>query len=127
LGDANAHFSLSVMYDTGEGIEKDMLKHIHHLEEAAIGGHPEARHNLGIDEAQCSRFNRSKKHFIIAANLGHQDSLNKLRQLYADGHATKEDYADALRAFQAAVAATKSVEREEADAYYEAMDAGQQS
>jgi hypothetical protein len=43
-----------------------------------------------------------------------------LRKLYADGHASKDDYADALRAYQAAVNATKSAEREVAEAYYKA-------
>ncbi len=61
------------------------------------------------------RFERAKKHFIIAANLGLHESLRKLRTLYADGHASKEDYADALRAYQAAVEAAKSPEREEAE------------
>ncbi len=127
LGDADAHYNLSVMYRHGEGVEKDMKKAIYHLEEAAIGGHPEARYNLGLTEASYGRFERAKKHFIIAANLGDDNSLKALRELYAIGHASKEDYAGALRAYQAAVEATKSAQREEAESYYEAMEAAQQS
>ncbi len=115
LGNATAHFNLSGLYRKGEGVEKDEKKNIYHLEKAAIAGLPEARHNLGIYEAQNDRYDRAKKHFIIAANLGYHTSLYALRLLYADGHASKEDYADALRAYQAAVDATKSSGRERAE------------
>ena len=116
LGYIAAHNYLSIMYYKGDGVEKDEEKEIYHLEEAAIGGHPYARHNLGIKEFNNGRFERARKHLIIAANLGHNDSLKGLRMLYADGHASKDDYADALRAYQAAVDETKSAEREEAEA-----------
>ena len=115
LGDAEAHYCLSVMYLDGRGVEKDMKKAVHHWAEAAIGGHPGARHNLGVYERKNGRFERARKHFIIAANLGHDESLKELRELYANGHASKEDYANALRAYQAAMDATKSAEREKAD------------
>ncbi len=120
LGNADAHYNLSVMYREGQGVEKDMKKSVHHREEAAIAGHPMARHNLGIEEWNNSRYDRARKHFIIAAGLGDEDSLKELRELYADGHASKEDYATALRAYQAASNGTKSAEREEAEAYYKA-------
>ena len=115
LGNAAAHHALSIMYYKGEGVEKDVEKHVYHEEQAAIGGHPAARYNLGVIEMGNGRFERAKKHFIIAANRGHEKSPNGVRGLYADGHASKEDYANALRAYQAAVEATKSPEREEAE------------
>jgi hypothetical protein len=115
LGDAIAHYNLSLLYNQGQGVEKDMKKAVHHLEEAAMKGHPYARHNLGCTDAMNGRFERARKHFIIAANLGCNDSLKCLRQLHADGHASKGDYAGALRGYQAAVDATKSEEREKAE------------
>jgi tetratricopeptide (TPR) repeat protein len=117
LGDSDAHYNLSIMYTEGEGVDKDEKKKIFHMEEAAIGGHPDARHNLGVYELDNGRFDRAKKHFIIAANLGYNKSLTGLKQLYAGGHASKEDYANALRAHQAAVDATKSEDREVAEFY----------
>jgi hypothetical protein len=117
LGDTEAHYGLSIMYYQGHGVEKDKDKEIYHSEEAAIAGHPIARHNLGCEEAMNGRFERARKHFIIAANLGHHPSLKFVKELYVDGHASKEDYADALRAYQVAVDATKSTEREKAEAY----------
>ncbi len=114
MGDAIAHNALSCLYHNGEGVEKDKEKEMYHLEEAAIGGHHKARHNLGCNEYDNGNFERARKHFIIAANLGHHGSLSNLKLLYAKGHASKEDYAGALRAYQAAVDATKSEERERA-------------
>ncbi len=121
LGYANAHYELSIWYREGEGVEEDKKKYFYHTEEAAIGGHPMARHNLGYIEAANGNFERAKKHYIIAANFGYQNSLNGLRQLHADGHASKEDYAGALRAYQVAVDATKSAEREKAEAYFKSL------
>ena len=140
LGIAEAHYGLSVLYRDGEGVEKDEYimyregmgsggvekdekKEIYHLEEAAIGGHPGARHNLGCFEARSGRFERAREHFIIASNLGDHDSLSYVKRLYAEGNASKEDYFDALRAYQVAVYATKSAERGKAEAYFEALGA----
>ncbi len=124
LGNAGAHHYLSTMYFNGEGVEKDMEKAVHHWEEAAIGGHPFARHNLGIYEANNGRFERAAKHFIINANLEFNDSLKLIKKLYAEGHASKEEYATALRGYQAAVEATKSTEREKAEPYYKDKKSG---
>ena len=115
LGDTQAHYTLSVMYNNGEGVERDKEKYIYHLEEAAIGGHADARFNLGIEEFKNGRYERAAKHFIIAANLGDHESLQELMKLYADGHASKDDYAGALRAYQSAIDATKSTGRKKAE------------
>jgi TPR repeat protein len=118
LGHADAHFNLSVAYWMGQGVEKDTKRAVYHSEEAAIAGHPKARHNLGWEEMENGRFERARKHFTIAANLGWHDSLKEIKELYAEGHASKEDYAGALRAYQAALDATKSVERKKAEGAY---------
>ncbi len=75
LGDADSHYNLSIAYQLGEGVEKDPEKELHHLEEAAIGGHPSARYNLGCIEDENGRMNRAIKHFIIAARLGDDGAL----------------------------------------------------
>jgi TPR repeat protein len=88
------------------------------LEEAAIGGHPSARHNLGCEEACNGRLDRAVKHFIIAAKLGYDDSLLTLKKCYSTGHISKEDdFAAALRAHQAAFDATKSPQREATEGF----------
>eukprot|EP00985_Skeletonema_marinoi_P009012 scaffold4121_cov73-Skeletonema_marinoi.AAC.4 len=50
LGDVDAHYRLSDLYRNGRGVVKDGEKEVHHLEVAAIGGHPRARYNLGCHE-----------------------------------------------------------------------------
>ena len=117
LGDAEAHHRLSFMYHNGKGVEKDKKRELHHLKEAAIGGHPNARHNLGCVEWENRRDDRAAQHLIIAANLGHDDSLTNLKILYEAGYVSKEDFAAALRGHKAAIDATKSPQREEAAAF----------
>jgi len=112
LGNAEAHYELSCSYAEGEGVEIDEEKRVYHLEHAAIGGNPRARYNLGCEEAKNRRMDRAIKHFIIAANLGHNESLEVLKNFYAKGHVSKDDFAAALRGHQAAVDATKSPQRE---------------
>ena len=86
------------------------------MEEAAIGGHPIARYNLGCREALDERGERAVKHWIIAANLGCDRSTRmlKLKQFYSSVFVSKKEFAAALRAQKAAVDATKSPQREAA-------------
>ena len=116
LGNMNAHLNLSIMYARGDGVEKDKKKELFHLEEAAIGGVTDARHNLGSIEGINKRYDRAIKHYIIAANMGHDESLEALKENYATGIVTKEEFATALRGHKAAVDATKSPQRKEAEA-----------
>ncbi len=122
LVDADAHYNLSIMYQTGHGVEKDEKKQIFHLEEAAIDGHPDARSRLAAFEGLKGRFDRAVKHFIIAANLGCEFSIQVLKEYYKEGHVSKDDFAAALRAHQAAVDATKSPQREAAANFYALLD-----
>jgi TPR repeat protein len=122
LGDIKAHYSLSDMYAYAQGVDKDEKKEVYHLEEAAIGGDPVSRFYLGAKEYKNGRIDRARKHFIIAANLGCNKSLKNIKIFYSRGHASKEEYADALRAYQATVEEMKSAEREKAE---EAVKNGQ--
>mmetsp|Transcript_35329 Transcript_35329/g.72165 ORF Transcript_35329/g.72165 Transcript_35329/m.72165 type:complete len:138 (+) Transcript_35329:170-583(+) len=100
------------LYRGGLCGEKDEKKEVYHLERAAIGGHPGARHNLGCKEAENGNYERAVKHMIIAASLGYQLSIEMLK--LNRGHVSKEDFAAALRANQAALDAMKSPQREAA-------------
>eukprot|EP00985_Skeletonema_marinoi_P014908 scaffold7616_cov136-Skeletonema_marinoi.AAC.3 len=122
LGNADAHFNLSLMYHEGKGVEKDKKKMWHHLEEAAIAGHTFARHNLGFLENRDGRMDRAVKHWIIAAKLGFDASLETLKDAFGKGYVSKEDFATALRAHQAAVDATKSPQREAAELAREELE-----
>ena len=119
LGEVHAHYQLSCLYRKGEGVDKDEEKELHHLEKAAIAGHPKARHNLGCFEGRNGQYNRAVKHYIIAAKLGENDSLKCAKDMYKAGHVKKEDFAAALRGHHAAVVAMKSPQREKATALLE--------
>ena len=62
LGSAHAHYGLSLLYMQGHGVEKDEKKEVYHMEEAAIQGNPNARHNLGAYEVMNDRDERAVKH-----------------------------------------------------------------
>ncbi|KAK1733248.1 hypothetical protein QTG54_016105 [Skeletonema marinoi] len=79
-----------------------------------MGGHPDAKYNLGCYEWKNERIDRAVNHLIIAANLGFDKSIQRLTVCYVQGHISKEEFAVALRAHQAAVDATKSPQREKA-------------
>eukprot|EP00984_Skeletonema_dohrnii_P002721 scaffold942_cov75-Skeletonema_dohrnii-CCMP3373.AAC.7 len=122
LGHVEAHYRLAVMYHNGDGVEKDIEMVMYHLEQAAIGGHPDARNNLGIEEGNNGNIERAVKHFIIAANQGHDGSIKELMVAYREGFVSKDDLAAALRAHQAAVDETKSPQRDAAEAHYRNKD-----
>ena len=88
------------------------------MEIAAIGGHPEARHNLVLLEFKNGRYDKVMKHEIIAANLGDDYALERVKDLYFTGGISKEAYAAALRGHQAAVNATKTPQREKMAKYF---------
>ena len=116
LGDATGHLKLGTRYNYGKGVEKDEEKAVYHWEEAAIGGHPIARQNLGYYE-------RAVKHLIIAANLGYEESMKELWKFYSAGYITKEELESTLRTHNAAIDATKSAQRDAAEAYFRQLTA----
>ncbi len=103
LGDTGAHYHLGVAYDRGDGVDRNEEKAVYHSEKAAIGGHPKARHNLGIHEERNDNIERAVKHFIIAANLGYEKSMKALWTHYSAGNITKEDLDATLRTHHAAI------------------------
>jgi len=100
FGYADAYCNIGNTYDNGEGVEVDKEKAMHYYELSAMRGNAVARHNLGVKEAIAGNVDRAIKHFIISVRGGFADSLNKIKRLYSSGHATKDDYTKALRAYQ---------------------------
>ena len=114
LGDVEAHHQLSIMYREGIFVVKDWKRALYHMEEAAIGGHPDARHNLAYFEDINGQHITAVKHYVIAAKLGFDDSLKNVKTLYEEGRVSKDVFSAALLGYQAAIEATKSPQREEA-------------
>ena len=101
-------------YGTGEGVERDAKMAKHYFELAAMAGNVAARYNLGASEYDTGNYNRALKHYIIAVRGGDTDSVKEIQQLYMNGHATKDQYAKALRSHQTYVNEIKSIQREAA-------------
>ena len=116
LGCAEAYYNLAHSYFSGEGAEKDLKKAKYYFELAAMGGCLDARFNLGILENNAGNMNRAMKHWMISAGAGYDKSLERIREYYLKGHATKEDFEKALRAHKEAKDETKSDQREAAAA-----------
>ena len=116
LGSAKAYNNVGYAYENGRGVDIDTKKADHYYKLAAIGGNICARHNLGAVEEDAGNMNRALKHFMIAAGGGFKKSLKQIQQLYTNGHATKDDYAKALQAYQNYLDEIKSKQRDKAAA-----------
>jgi hypothetical protein len=114
LGDATAYYSIGVAYDIGNGVERDEKKANHYWELAAMGGNVTARHNLGVREGLAFKMDRALRHWMIAVDNGYAQSLENIEHFYKNGYATKDDYAKALRSYQAYLNEIKSAQRDEA-------------
>ena len=120
LGHAIAYACIGYNYDGfSRGAEVDKKKARHYYELAAMGGDVCARHNLGISEEDTGNWDRALNHHMIAVRGGYSDSLRSIKQLYADGHASKEDYTKALQSYQEYLGEIKSDQRDEAAAAQE--------
>ena len=119
LGNARGHYGLSFLYDSGQGVEMDKGKVIHHLEEAAIAGHPHARYALGCEELKNENYDRALKHWFVAATQGDDESIKRLMHAFREGVDIKDVLDIALRAHKAAADATMSPQREAAQKYYQ--------
>merc|ERR1712129_532506 len=106
------------MGDGDWGVKKDTKKMLYHYEVAAIGGHSVARHNLGCLEYNGGMFDRALRHWMISAKMGYEISLKYILKLHKMGHATKNDYAQALLGYQNATEEMRSDERDEAKACF---------
>ncbi len=121
LGDPTAHYNLGNRYQHGQEVLKNEEKAVYHWEKAAIGGHPYARYHLACTEKDNGNVERAAKHLIIAANLGCEKSMKDLWKYYSAGHITKEELETTLRTHKAAIDATKSSQRDVAEAFYQQL------
>jgi len=119
LGYVKAYYRIACAYAMGRGVNVDMKKSTHYLELCAMEGSILPRLNLGIFEAQVGNMDRALRHWMIAAEGGGHNCLKKIQEFCVCGYATKEEYAEALRAYQAYVDEVKSNQRDEAAAAHD--------
>ena len=87
---------------------------MHYWQQAAMKGDVESRNNLGIVEFNNKNYELAVQHWMIAAKMGNEESLHDIKKMFMQGHATKAQYAEALRGYGDAVQEMKSPQREEA-------------
>jgi len=121
LGSADAYCCIGMAYEHGLGVEVDKKMAKHYWGLAAIKGDVDARCNLGGAEGKVGDMDRALRHYMISTKGGNSDSLEDIKRMYMNGDATKDDYAKALRLYQAYLSEIKSDQRDEAaafDGYY---------
>ncbi|EJK74944.1 hypothetical protein THAOC_03352 [Thalassiosira oceanica] len=120
LGDLDAHYRLGYLYHctSGEQTEEDKEKGLRHLQHAAIQGHPHSRCALGVHECISGNYTLAVQHCMISAKVGDVNSLDVIKDMFMKGHATKAQYAEALKGYRDASEETKSPQREVAKAFY---------
>ena len=117
LGYAESFSNIGYAHECGSrGVEVDKEKANHYYELAAMAGDACARHNLGNKEENAGNMERALKHYMIAAGDGFNESVERIKEMYTNGHATKEDYTKALQSYQAYLGEIKSKQRDEAAA-----------
>ncbi|EJK46054.1 hypothetical protein THAOC_35302, partial [Thalassiosira oceanica] len=114
LGSTTALRQLGVAYSGGRGVAQDNATAIRCWESAAVRGDMESRFCLGGAELLKRKYDRAVRHFMISAKMGHKYSLDKIKKMFADGVATKAQYAEGLKGYQDAVEEMKSSQRDEA-------------
>ena len=117
LGYSAAYCSIGSAYLYGQGVEIDTNKIVYYYKLAAIMGNVSARYNLGIImEKSNGKMDRALKHFMIGVRNGDAPSLDKIKEFYSKGHASKDDYTKALQLYQVYLGEIKSRQRDQAAA-----------
>mmetsp|Transcript_24739 Transcript_24739/g.58698 ORF Transcript_24739/g.58698 Transcript_24739/m.58698 type:complete len:303 (+) Transcript_24739:190-1098(+) len=114
LGSIPALDNLGVAHYHGAGVDKNVAKGAEFYEKAAMQGHVDSRYNVACIELEKMNNYRALRHFLIAAKMGHEDSLGTVKRLFVGGIATKAQYAEAIQGYQKAAEEMKSHDRDEA-------------
>jgi len=116
LSSTEAYCNIGFAYHNGHGVELDKKKARQYYELAAMRGNADARYNLGVEAQNSGNVNRALKHHMIAARDGNNDSLKRIKEMYSNGRATKDDYIKALQLYQTYLGEIKSNQRDKAAA-----------
>ncbi|EJK64284.1 hypothetical protein THAOC_14997 [Thalassiosira oceanica] len=114
LGSVGAYYNLGRTYYYGDGAQQDKPRGVRHYQLAAMKGDVFSRHMLGFNECNEGNSILAVQHWMISAKMGDEDSLNAIKKMFMNGHATKAHYAEALIGYGDAVEEMKSHQREEA-------------
>jgi len=112
LGLTIALTKMGMAHYHGQGVVQDKAKGVRCWESAAMQGHAPSRHCLGIVEIENGKFDRAIRHYLISAKMGQKESLDEIKEMFTEGHATKDQYLEGLKGYQDAVEEMKSTGRD---------------
>jgi len=120
LNHGPSYFAIAQNYLNGHGVRRDLKKAIFYWELSAMCGSVRGRRNLGANEWKSSNFDKALKHWMIAVRDGDESerSLKDIQKMYKDGHATKDEYAEALNSRQSYLDEIRTFQRDEAAAFH---------
>ena len=119
LGYADSYTWLGNIYDgKNYEVESDMKRARHYYELGTIGGSIYARNSLAHLEWHNGNPKRAFKHYLICAKAGMDVSLEAVKDGFEEGFISKDEYAEALRAFQKQHEDSRSETRDQAFGYY---------
>ena len=105
-GDAEAQFSLGLMYDKGEGVPQDYAEAARWYRRAAEQGDAVAQFNLGLmydkGEGVSQNYTEALRWYRRAAEQGHASAQLNLGLMYDEGEGIPQDYAEAARWYRRA-------------------------
>ena len=79
FGSPTAYTNIATDYYDGHGVKQDLKEEKYHREGAAMEGHFTSRGCLHTIENNEGNMNRAMMHWIIAAEAGHNKSLQEVR------------------------------------------------
>lgn len=85
LGYCYSHSAIADLYLEVNGVPQDRKKALFYYQQAALGGHEVARHNLGLDDSAGAisvkpNMKRAVKHWMISASSGLDESVTTIRE-----------------------------------------------
>ena len=114
LGWTTAYNNIGTFYYTGRFVEMDKKKARHYYNLAAMGGGVGVRHSLGCMELREGNIDLAIKHWTIAIKGGFGPDLDNVKRGIKLGMATKDDYLNALQAYEAYLSDIMSAQRDKA-------------
>ena len=122
----NAYYHIATSYFDGmtgifDGMTgKEFHKVQYYYEKAAIQGDVQSRYLLGKIEKTLENKERSAKHFILAAEAGHQEAMTAVMESFKneEGQITKDDLTQLLRKHHETKSSMESEAREKGESVY---------
>lgn len=96
-GDGAAQFDLSLMYRSGEGVDKDLAEADYWLEKSAQNNFPDAQVDWAKWFFRRQEYRESMEWFRKAAQAGNADAQHWMAYLYHNGIGVEKDFAAAMQ------------------------------